>query len=110
MSLNPLTTAITPPQGSSGGVAETEVPILQQIANNTANGAGGGQGTVSVNGTSYPYDYRAYTYFGATNNVASITYKSGGAGGTTVAVDRFNYAGGGTANDDRVTVAATTTS
>ncbi len=110
--MNPQVYAITPPQGSSGGVAETEVPLLQQIANNTANGggAGGGQGAINVNGTTYSYDYQTFTYFGSTNNVSTITYKSGGSGGTTVAVQRFNYASGGAANDDRVTVIATTTS
>ncbi len=112
MSLNPLVTAITPPKGSSGGVAETEVPLLQQIVNllATGGGSGGGQGVVSVNGTSAAYDYQSLTYFGTTNNVKSITYKSGGASGSVVAVTQYNYVGGGAADNDKVTVIATTTS
>jgi hypothetical protein len=110
--MNPQVNAITPPQASSGGVAETEVPILQQIANLLANGAGGGggQGSISVNGTSYAYDWQSFAYFGTTNNVRTITYKTGGSGGTTVAVQRFNYVGGGAADDDDISVLATTTS
>lgn len=110
MALNPLVTAITPPQGSSGGAAETEVPLLEQIVNLLANSGGGASGFIVVNGVAYAYDWMGFTYYGSTNNVKEITYKSGGSGGTTVAVQRFNYAGGGASNDDLVTVIATTTS
>lgn len=46
-------------------------------------------------GTDVPaaYDYRAFTYVGATNDIATITYKTGGSGGTTVATQTFGYDG-----------------
>lgn len=110
--MNPQVNAITPPQASSGGVAETEVPLLQQIANllSASGGGGGSSGFIVVNGVAYAYDWMGFAYFGTTNNVRTITYKTGGAGGTTVAVQRFNYVAGGAADDDDVSVIATTTS
>jgi hypothetical protein len=106
--MDPYTYAVTPPSGSSGGVGETEVPILQQIANLLASGVGGGSGSLVVAGTVRAYDYQAFAYFTGTNNVQSITYRSGGAGGTIVAVTRFNYDTPGVDNAN-VTVIATTT-
>lgn len=39
------------------------------------------------------YDYRAFTYIGSTQKIDTITYKSGGSGGTTVATQTFGYDG-----------------
>lgn len=39
------------------------------------------------------YDYRAFTYVGATQKIATITYKTGGSGGSTVATQTFGYDG-----------------
>lgn len=39
------------------------------------------------------YDYRAFTYVAATQKIDTITYKSGGSGGTTVALQTFAYDG-----------------
>lgn len=49
-------------------------------------------------------DYVAYTYTGggATNNIATATYKTGGSGGTTIAVYTYTYVSGGVADNDRV--------
>lgn len=110
MSLNPLVTAITPPQGSSGGVAETEVPLLQQIVNLLAGGAGGGgQGSVVVNGSGFAYDYQSFAYFTGTNNISSITYRTGGAAGSIVAVTRFNYDTPAVDNANITVIATTST-
>lgn len=108
--MDPYTYAITPPSASSGGVAETEVPLLQQIANGGGSSGSGGnsQGFVIVNGSVFAYDYQTFEYFGSTNNVKTITYRSGGAGGSIVAVQRLNYVGGGVSDDDSVSVIATT--
>lgn len=56
---------------------------------------------VSTGGMDIPSnDEQVFTYYFATNNVANIIYKKAGA---TVATQVFEYAGGGVANDDRVT-------
>jgi hypothetical protein len=49
-------------------------------------------------------NYVAYTYTagGTTNNIATATYKTGGAGGTTIAVYTYTYVSGGVADNDRV--------
>jgi hypothetical protein len=41
------------------------------------------------------YDYLAITYIGATDDIDTVTYKTGGAGGTTVAVLTMAYDGSG---------------
>jgi hypothetical protein len=63
------------------------------------------------NGSSFsipPYDYTAITYFGVTNNVQTIVYKSGGSGGTTVATLTFTYVASGVADDDDISSIART--
>jgi len=76
-----------------GGVADTEVPLLQQLVNGGA--AGAGSGVISVGGVPQAYDYVGYTYVsgGAANNdrVQTVTYRSGGASGTVVAVTTYSY-------------------
>ena len=37
------------------------------------------------------HDYISVSYVGATNNISSVTYKEGGASGTTVATLTFSY-------------------
>lgn len=50
-----------------------------------------------------PHDYEAFTYTGAaTNNVATIIGKVGGASGTTVGTLTFTYVAAGVADDDDV--------
>lgn len=44
------------------------------------------------------YDYVSLTYVGATDNIDTVTYKTGGAGGTTVATLTLTYDG-----NDRIT-------
>ncbi len=39
------------------------------------------------------YDYRSFTYVGATQKIDTIVYKTGGSGGTTVATQAFGYDG-----------------
>ena len=39
------------------------------------------------------HDYQSLTYVGATTKVDTIVYKTGGAGGTTVATQTFAYDG-----------------
>ena len=48
------------------------------------------------------HNYVALTYFGATNNAQTVTFKTGGAAGTTVAVLTLTYVGGGAADDDKI--------
>ncbi len=101
---------VTPP--SATPYPETEIEFLnciwQALGGGSSSGGGGGQGSIIVNGTPVTYDYQSFSYFSTTNNINTITYRSGGAAGTIVAVTRFNYAAGGVANDDRVVVIATT--
>ena len=40
------------------------------------------------------HDYIAITYHGSTNNIATVAYKVGGSGGTTVATLTLAYVGG----------------
>lgn len=104
---------VEPP--TSTGYPQTEVEFLNAIWQALGGGSSGGadagsQGVISVNGNAYAYDYQLLTYYGTTDNVQSITYRAGGAGGSIVAVQRFNYVNGGSANGDNVSVIATTTS
>lgn len=46
-----------------------------------------------------PNDEMVFTYFGATTNVQTITYK---LNGSTVATQTFTYVNGGVADDDLV--------
>lgn len=55
--------------------------------------AGGGAGVPE-------HDHIALTYHGSTNNVATVTYKIGGASGTTVATLTIAYVGGVPSVDD----------
>lgn len=58
--------------------------------------AGGGAGVPE-------HDHVGLTYHGSTNNVATVTYKIGGSGGTTVATLTIAYVGGvPSANDANV--------
>ncbi len=46
-----------------------------------------------------PFNSQEFTYYGATNNIQTITYKQDGA---VVAVQTFTYVGGGGSDDDNV--------
>lgn len=48
------------------------------------------------------FDYFICTYVGSTNNIATTVYKTGGAGGTTVATLTFTYIAAGAADDDDI--------
>jgi len=66
-------------------------------------GDGGLKVTSAVPGFNVPsYDYVLVTYYGATNNVNTVVYKIGGAGGTTVATLTIAYQGGGIVDDDQL--------
>jgi hypothetical protein len=55
----------------------------------------------NVAGLNIPqHDYIALTYHGSTNNIATVTYKEGGANGLTVATLTLSYAGGVPSSDD----------
>jgi len=61
-----------------------------------------GGGVVAPGGSSFAipsYDSQAFTYFGATNNIQTQVFKSGG---TTVATLTFTYVGGGASDDDLI--------
>ena len=85
------------------------VSLLNKIETNTGGASGGGltdaelratpvpiSGTISskVAGWDIPlHDYRALGY--TSGNLTSVTYKTGGAGGTTVATLTLGYDGSG---------------
>ena len=46
------------------------------------------------------HDYISVSYVGSTNNINTVTYKEGGASGTTVATLNFTYVGGTPSADD----------
>ena len=46
----------------------------------------------NVAGLNIPqHDFIAFTYYGATNNAQTVTYREGGASGTVVATVTFAY-------------------
>lgn len=48
------------------------------------------------------HDYEEFSYVGSTNNVDTVTYKTGGSGGTIVATETFTYVGSGASDDDNI--------
>ena len=85
-----ITISVREPQ-----VGDSTNTLLAKIAASTA--------APVVPGFALPaYDYFAIAYIGATNNISTITYKTGGSGGTTVAVLTFTYVAAGAADDDKV--------
>jgi hypothetical protein len=72
--------------------------LLAIIAANGQVAAGSSNGGILLPAS----DYVAYSYYGATNNIQTATYKTGGSGGATVATLTFTYVGNGAANDDNV--------
>ena len=85
------TRAIARPATRAPQLGDTMLALLAKIASE---------------GFSIPaHDYVAYTYVGVTNNVATATYKTGGASGTTVALLTYTYVAAGAAdNDDIATI------
>lgn len=68
--------------GSGGGLTDTELRASPVEA------------TVNIPGWDIPlHDYRALGY--TSGNLTSVTYKTGGAGGTTVATLTLGYDGSG---------------
>jgi len=58
-------------------------------------------GSISPGGMAIPlHDYILNSYHGTTNNLATVVYKSGGAGGTTVATLTLAYVGGVPVSDN----------
>jgi len=53
------------------------------------------------------HDYVALTYVGSTNNISTVTYKTGGASGQTVATLTLTYIGGTPSADDAKTATIT---
>jgi hypothetical protein len=47
------------------------------------------------------YDALTVDYYGSTNNIFHVYYRTGGLSGTIVATRTINYAGGGVADNDR---------
>lgn len=61
----------------------------------------GADGSLNTGGFGLPaYDYVSTAYVGSTNNPDTITYKTGGSSGTTVATFTFTYVGGAPASDN----------
>ena len=63
--------------------------------------SGGGAG-IAPSGSNFSipaFDSQEFSYFAATNNIQTITYKMGGS---TVATMTFTYVSGGVADDDLV--------
>jgi hypothetical protein len=55
----------------------------------------------NVAGLNIPqHDAVAITYHGSTNNISTVTYKTGGSSGVTVAILNLAYVGGVPASDD----------
>ena len=90
--------------GADASLRKT-VSLLNKIEANTSSAGGGGltdtelraspvSATVPIPGWSIPtHDYRSFGY--TSGNLTSITYKTGGAGGTTVATLTLGYDGSG---------------
>lgn len=63
-------------------------------------------GSTEPRGMEIPaHDYFVATRIGTTNNIDTITYKSGGAGGVVVATLTMTYFGAGAADDDTIETA-----
>lgn len=63
------------------------------------------EGVALSNGVTFnipKFDYHAISYVGSTNNIATQVFKTGGAGGTTVATLTYAYVGAGAADDDLI--------
>jgi hypothetical protein len=64
----------------------------------------------NVPGLNIPeHDYVALTYVGSTNNLNTVTYRTSGSSGTTVATLTFAYAGGTPSSDDAKIASVTRT-
>ena len=83
-------------------IGDTEEMLLaKQLKLALAGGSDGGM-PIPV------HDYVGVTYFGATNNIQTVVFKTGGSGGTTVGTLTLAYSGGGAADNDRLTSATLT--
>lgn len=72
--------------------------------------AGRVQTVGSVPGLSIPpHDFVGLVYVGTTNNLASVTYKTGGESGTVVATLTFAYVGGVPSANDATVASITKT-
>ena len=58
-------------------------------------------GSVSISPIPVDYDYIGYTYTG--NNITTIEYKTGGAGGTVVSTRTLAYDGNNNITSDTIT-------
>lgn len=55
----------------------------------------------NIGGLDIPqHDYIELDYVGTTNNLATVTYREGGASGTVVATLTFTYVGGTPSSND----------
>lgn len=103
---------------STGGLTDAELRATPVPISGTVT-ANAGTGTFAISAASLPlptgaatettlaafsnkssssdvsedYDYRAFTYVGATQSIDTIIYKTGGSSGTTVATQTFAYDG-----------------
>jgi len=51
-----------------------------------------------------PHDYIEVAYYATTNNIETVTYKTGGSAGTTVATLTLTYVDNSTSDSDLVSV------
>ena len=97
---------LTNPLPVSGPLTDTQLRAVPVPVSLSSAPLPSGAALASKQATSdinVSYDYRSYAYVGATQKVDTITYKTGGSGGTTVALQTFGYDG-----SDRVTSITTT--
>jgi len=87
----------------SGNRKSTQVALLHAIApsGDVVPVKVAEDGSLTPGGMAIPpHDYILNSYHGTTNNLATVVYKSGGAGGTTVATLTLAYVGGVPVSDN----------
>lgn len=103
MSQNFSWPAVSVPAPVGGATAANQVLEIAQLTAINSNTAGlltdtelrASPVAVSIAGSLVPeaFDYQDITYVGATTNINTVVYKSGGSGGTVVATLTMGYDG-----------------
>lgn len=72
-------------------LGDTETQLLRKLLNQGVPGFG------------IPsYDWIGFDYYGSTNNIKTIIYKSGGESGQIQGLLNLRYLGGGASDDDKL--------
>lgn len=101
MSQNYVWPAVTITPGGGGATSANQVLEIAQLTAINSNTTGvATESTLAAfsNKTAsslvaVAYDYQSISYVGVTTNIDTVVYKSGGAGGTTVATLTMGYDG-----------------